>query len=103
MDYDPDDPKMQQTLTRLCKILADPNSRRVIEILASEPGGMTLSALHEHFDVGSSTIITALEPMLKLDLVSGGCRAGYRSNIKGLRLLRSWIDSVGAKEDESGH
>jgi hypothetical protein len=102
MDYDPDDPKMQLTLTRLCRILADPNSRRVIEIIASDPG-MRRSALCEHFDVGPTTLDAALEPMRELGLLSGNGQIGYRSSIKGLSLLRSWMEFVGAREDESGH
>jgi hypothetical protein len=101
MDYDPDDPKMQLTLTRVCKIITDPNSRRVIEILAGVPA-MTLGELHERFDIGRDQLRISLDPMVELDLVRPGT-GGYRIGVSGLGLLRSWIDFIGGMAAEAGH
>jgi hypothetical protein len=102
MDYDPDDPTMQLALTRVCKIINDPNSRRVIEILAGVPW-LIIGELHERFDIDRGQLKSSLKPMVKLDLVRWERGGRYRIGAGGLGVLRSWIDFIGRMAAEAGH
>ena len=104
MEYDPDDPTSQVQLTKICQVIANPNSRRMLEMLAAG-GPMTLADLQERIDFNRDRIKSAAEMMVSLQLLQklGGRRASFgvkRSPLTyklakgGLNLVRSWLDLI---------
>ncbi|HWG07367.1 MAG TPA: hypothetical protein VG271_20370 [Beijerinckiaceae bacterium] len=102
MEYDPDNPATQSRLTKICRVIANPNSRRVLEMLAFAP--MTIGNLHERIDLRVERIRDAAEMLVSLNLVQrvGGRKrqaVTYRLAKGGLDLVRSWLDRVASMSD----
>jgi hypothetical protein len=100
MQYDPENPSSEFQLTRICQVIANPNSRRMLEILAAAP--MTLADLQERFDLRLDQVQSAAEMMVELQLLrkSGGPSSipkrplTYELAEGGLLLVRSWLDRI---------
>jgi len=108
MEYDPDNPATQSRLTNICRVIANPNSRRMLEMLAVAP--MTIGDLHERIDLSVERIRDAAEMLVSLNLVQrvGGRRTSsgvkkravtYRLAKGGLDLVRSWLDRIASMSD----
>jgi DNA-binding IclR family transcriptional regulator len=89
-------------LTRVCRVIADPNSRRVLEILAlSQP--TTIAELEERVRADQDLLIRFLNLMIELDLVErSGPYELYAISRGGFRLLRLWLDRVSSTSGK-GH
>jgi DNA-binding transcriptional ArsR family regulator len=105
MEYDPKYPIIQFQLTKICQVIANPNSRRIIEILASAP--LTQGDLTERVDLSPTQINSALGLMIELKLVKPmRVAAGpitYTLADGGLRLVRSWLDRIASISEGTGH
>ena len=106
MEFDPHDSYHDYLLTRICQVIANPNSRRALEIVATTP--QTESELADRFDVAYPQIKRALRLMTELKLVKPNL-VGRRSiriyelDGGGLRLVRSWLDRIASISDGTGH
>jgi DNA-binding transcriptional ArsR family regulator len=105
MEFDPHNSYHDYLLTRICQVIANPNSRRALEIVASTP--QTESELADRFDVAYPQIKRALRLMTELKLVKPNL-VGRRSiriyelDGGGLRLVRSWLDRIASISDGTG-
>jgi hypothetical protein len=107
MEYDPENALIQYQLTKICQVIANQNSRRVLEMLAAAP--MTFDDLRERIDLRPDQLRCAIEMMIRLDLVQksgGGTKNARFTEVKpltyglagggGLFLVRSWLDRIAA-------
>jgi predicted transcriptional regulator len=72
MEYDLEDPAIQIQLTKICQVIANQNSRRMLEMLAAAP--MTIGDLEERIDLEGDQLKRAAKMMISLGLAqkSGG-------------------------------
>jgi predicted transcriptional regulator len=113
MEYDLEDPAIQFQLTKICQVIANQNSRRMLEILAVAP--MTIGDLQERIDLRDDQLKSAAKMMISLGLVqkSGGPRKStgaekqsvvtYKLADGGLRLVRFWLDHIFFISAGEGH
>jgi predicted transcriptional regulator len=112
MEYDLEDPAIQFQLTKICQVIANQNSRRMLEMLAAAP--MTIGDLQERIDLRDDQLKSAAKMMTSLGLVqkSGGPRKStgvkkqpvtYKLADSGLRLVRFWGCSVIVQADQVVH
>jgi DNA-binding IclR family transcriptional regulator len=105
MKYRPYHSWIEFTLTRICQVIANPNSRRVIEILAGAP--MTIADLQERVDLPLGQLESALTVMQDLKLVRRvrvpPGPTTYSLDEGGLTLVRSWLDRIASISDGEAH
>jgi DNA-binding MarR family transcriptional regulator len=98
MQYDPENPTTESQLSEICQVIANPNARRMIAMLASAP--MSLRDMEERFDLTPQQLRSAAEMMVKLQLLKKSKGANpqrpvtYQLAEGGLRLVRSWLDRI---------
>jgi DNA-binding MarR family transcriptional regulator len=98
MQDDLENPTTESQLSEICQVIANPNARRMLAILAGAP--MSLRDLEERFDLTPEQLRSAAEMMVKLQLLkkSKGAKrerpVTYQLAEGGLLLVRSWLDRI---------
>jgi hypothetical protein len=104
MEFNPRSSEAQFMLTRVCQVIANPNSRRMLEIIAITP--QTVSDLAERIDSSPTKINSALTLMTQLHLVKPvrvpPGHVTYTPDDGGLRLVRSWLDRIASILEGTG-
>lgn len=95
------DPFVQYRLTEICQVIANANSRRMLEMLAAAP--MTFDDLKERVDLQPNQLECATRMMMRLGLVKAYPSSRSRPTTYaladsggGLLLLRDWMDRIAA-------
>lgn len=102
--FDAENPDSQLFLTRVFQCLANPNTRKIIELLALGP--RSVGEFLQVMDGTDSRIRAAMTVLQTIGLVSEGTDRGgtvtvYLLNRTGLNLARSWLDRVDAIAGET--
>lgn len=95
--FDAENADSQLFLTRLFQCLANPNTRKIVELLALGP--RSLGEFLQVMDSTEARIKAAIQVLQTVGLVSegkdrGGTATVYLLNRTGLNLAQSWLDRV---------
>lgn len=94
-----ENPDSQLFPTRVCQCLANPNTRKIVEVLALAP--RSVGEFLQVMDSTETRIKAAMTVLQTVGLVTerkdrGGTATVYLPNRTGLNLAQSWLDRVDA-------